>query len=362
MTMIYEDFSKEEIFAKHKEIEQFVNKKPIRELNNNERNIGILSGDFKNHACEHFISTLISNHKNITLFNSHLSSGYPNEVMLHNDKNLAVKQIQDKNISILIDLSVHTNHNRFDVLMEKPADIIVNYLGYPETSGSSIYDYRIVDEITDPKGQSLMTEQPYYFNSSFLCYDYKNIEDANVKIQKDTEKLTFGSFNRFSKLNEKTLFLFKKLLDKYTESTIIFKNRTFVNKYSRDYVLKYINESSRVKFLFHDDSFADHLNQFNKINIMLDPLHYNGTCSTAESLCMGVPVLTLTGDRHSCRVSSSMLINSDLQEWCATDEEDFINKAGQSFYPQEISRKFKEGKVCDKELHMKNWDNFIHSL
>lgn len=42
---------------------------------------------------------------------------------------------------------------------------------------------------------------------------------------------------------------------------------------------------------------------------------------------MGVPVLTMRGDRFISHVGESILTNADLPEWIAADEDDYVAKA-----------------------------------
>ena len=54
-------------------------------------------------------------------------------------------------------------------------------------------------------------------------------------------------------------------------------------------------DASRVDLLPLTSGTRQHLTLYNDMDISLDPFPYTGTTTTAESLVMGVPVVTLTG-------------------------------------------------------------------
>ena len=96
---------------------------------------------------------------------------------------------------------------------------------------------------------------------------------------------------------------------------------------------------------------------------------------------MGVPVITLRGDRHSSRVGSSLLTAIGSPEWIAQSEEDYINIATElASDPQRLKsirlslrKKMQESVLCDgpgfvskietiyKTLHQKNLANHTSS-
>lgn len=360
------DLSPQEIFELHKKIDDYlkpgISLKILDEIKGKKnKKVGIISADLVNHPVSFFIKTLIEKKEDLVIFSN---GSYKNDKRkVYQIECLSDEQLEElilrEEIDVLIDLSVCTGRNRMSALKNKPVPCIINFLGYPNTSGSRIYDYRLVDRITDNEG-SLMTEQPLYFDNCFLCYDYSHLSE--FKLERKSKVKTFFSNNRQQKLNEKVLKLYRRVLDANEGSRIVFKNKELINRDNRDYILQFI-PADRCSFINFFQNQNDAYKFMNSVDILLDCFPYNGTTTTCDALSVGVPVITLKGEDHRSSVSSSILINSDLSEYVATSEDEFVEISKKPFPDkQEISRKFRENYVCNKELWYENFCRLIEEI
>ncbi|CAE6691070.1 hypothetical protein [Candidatus Nitrotoga fabula] len=61
--------------------------------------------------------------------------------------------------------------------------------------------------------------------------------------------------------------------------------------------------------------------------MVLDTFPYPGGTTSVDALWMGVPVLTLRGDRFLSHLGESIAINAGQSNWIAQDQDDYVNKA-----------------------------------
>jgi predicted O-linked N-acetylglucosamine transferase (SPINDLY family) len=71
----------------------------------------------------------------------------------------------------------------------------------------------------------------------------------------------------------------------------------------------------------------NYLKYYNRIDLGLDTLPYNGHTTSIDSLWMGVPVVTLVGNTVVGRAGISQLSNVGLTELAATTPDQFVDLA-----------------------------------
>ena len=66
---------------------------------------------------------------------------------------------------------------------------------------------------------------------------------------------------------------------------------------------------------------------YNKIDIALDPFPFQGNTTSIEAIWMGVPVITLKGNRYLFHFGESINSNLKMINWVASSKDDYILKA-----------------------------------
>ena len=248
------------------------------------------------------------------------------------DDNLAAEIIRKDAPDILIDLAGHSAMNRLPLFAKNLAPVQMTYLGYPNTTGLPAIGYRLVDEITDPtdEADSLSTEKLLRFSP--CAWAYEPPKDAPAPSMPEAgAPITFGSFNNFLKVSTETLSAWAQLLERVPGSRLLIKSPYLEDSEVLASVCEKLAAAGiatdRVELLGFFASPAEHLAAYSRVDVALDTFPYNGTTTTCEALWMGVPIVSLIGDRHASRVGWSFLTAVNHSDWVAETPEAYIEKA-----------------------------------
>lgn len=309
--------------------------------------VGYISPDLREHSVAYFIEPLLERHDRDRFEVWIYSATAKSDATTQRLRSLAehwvdvsalnfeqaAEVIHQNKTDILVDLAGHTACNSLPALARKPAPVQLTWLGYPNTTGLEEIDYRLVDAVTDLPGQEdYYTERLIRLPGCFLCY--RPPEDApavSALPAADGQGVTFGSFNNLAKINDGVIALWAQLLQRVPDSRLLIKNPSLTDENTRT---RYMNrfkdagaDAERITLMGHTPTRQEHLELYGRIDIALDTFPYNGTTTTCEALWMGVPVITLAGDRHAARVGASLLQALGHPEWVADTDDLYIAAA-----------------------------------
>ena len=240
------------------------------------------------------------------------------DIFLHSDTE-AVEAIAEAEIDILIDLSGHTAFHRLFAFAQRVAPVQATWIGYFHSTGLTEIDYFLTDPHTTPTGGGqLFSETPIHLPSTRFCFHpppYATVVGPQPVFARG--HFTFGSFNRLPKYNDVVIATWAKILSAVPESRLVLKARVFKDEGVRERFIESFGSlgvtAERLE-LREISTHAQMFEEYNDIDLALDPFPFNGGMTTLEALWMGVPVLTLEGDTVVSRQSYSALANLGLTE------------------------------------------------
>jgi len=309
--------------------------------------VGLVSGDLRKHSVGFFLEGLLAHidPARIELFAYPTHHGEdeltarirPNfsswkHVFDSNDE-AAARLIHADGVHILFDLSGHTERNGLPVFAWKPAPVQVTWLGLPSTTGMAEIDYILGDLHAIPaECENHFSETVWRMPESYLCL---TVPASPVKVvvlpALSAGYVTFGSFNNLTKMTDAVVAVWARVLKSVPNSRLSLKARQLNDLVICEKTLqRFASCGIAPDRLLLSGTFAsadDHLAAYNKIDIALDTFPYPGVTTSVEALWMGVPVLSLRGDRFLSRTAESIAHNAGLSDWVAADEDDYVAKA-----------------------------------
>ena len=305
---------------------------------------GYLSADLRDHAVGKFVRPFFFNYNqdnfDIFVYQLNKDSDFVTEDLRSASvhwRNLAgtefaeiARVIHEDEIDILVDLGGHTAGNALPVFAYRPAPVQLSGIGYFNSTGIYECDGFLSDIYCAPEETSpYFTEKLLRLPHTHFCYQpYKTFPAVSPPPCLKNGYITFGSFNNFAKVNDGMLRLWREILLRVADSRLLLKHQLLGTEEGREYTLARLKKLqlplARIELRPYS---AAYLQEYADMDIALDTTPYPGGLTTCEALYMGVPVVSLTGNRHGARFGKSFLCNLGLGELAAEDAIQYVNTA-----------------------------------
>ncbi len=321
---------------------------PPRNLPEPERRlrVGWLSSDFRDHPVARNIEPLFACHDR-RAFEMRLYgevalpdettrrlqglAGHWCSIVGQSDRQVA-ERIRADGVDILMILAGRFDKNRPDVAAWRPAPVQIS-LHDGGTSGLATIDYLIADRRLCPRGgKEWFAERVVALPSLFLFPLIAAGPSPGAPPMNTGGSVTFGSLNHPTKMNDRVLALWARLLREVHGSRIVLKYRGY---FSEEPVRARVRQAAidagiapeRFVLSGEREDIDTHLARYREIDIALDPFPFSGYTTTFEALWMGVPVVTLPGTNMASRWSAAMLGALGHEAWIADSPDGYIRIA-----------------------------------
>lgn len=362
---------------------------PRRFYNHDKIRVGFLSGDFCNHVVMkwswYLLTELDKNRFEVYAYSNTAkrdevtaqlrpSIDYWRDIREMTDEVVA-NLIRDDEIDILFDLSGHTGDNRLGVLAYRPASVQISGIGFTTSTGLKTVDYFLTDVHCLGDSAPYFTEDFIAMSNTHACwrlYDYISSAPITEPPCLKNGYVTFGCFNQYRKITDSMLATWKKIMDAVPNSRLLLKHQLYGMEGGREFVGKRLKgiglDLKRIELRGFSTKYPL---DYNDMDIALDTFPYTGVTTTAEALYMGVPVVSLYGDRHSTRCGLSILKNVGLDDLAVDNYEDYVKRALMlandwellSMLRKNLRAMFKKSPLMDEESYVREMEEtFIEVL
>ncbi|MHB1231158.1 MAG: O-linked N-acetylglucosamine transferase family protein [Burkholderiales bacterium] len=241
----------------------------------------------------------------------------------------AARLIREDKIDILVLLAGRFDENRPLIAAYRAAPVQVS-MHDPATSGLDEMDYLIADAHLVPRDSAeRFTERIVRLPSFYLHAPLTEAPAISPLPAQTRGYVTFGSFNNPAKINERVVALWSAVLRAVPASKLLLKYRAVFEVPSvRTRYLELFGQhgiaAERIMLEGEIEKIDRHMRRYAEIDIALDTYPFTGSTTTFEALWMGVPVVTLMGERMAARWSGAMLRKLELSDLIAEDEPGYV--------------------------------------
>lgn len=306
--------------------------------------VGYVSGDFNFHSAAIAFVPVVTKHSSAIepfFFSTLEPARYDHRTQLWQEwygdhfvdchamsAGMLAEMIRVNTIDLLVDLSGYTGNNRLVTFAMKPAPIQIQAWGYVLGTASPAIDVIFADPIVaTPQIRANLHERVVDLPALLSYLPRPDLPEANALPCETTAPL-FSVFMRAMKVTSDAIATWREILLRVPDATIMFKGPDY-SPARRTWIADQFGDCrTRISFDFQTDH-REHMLWYQSIDLALDTWPQTGGVSTLEALWMGVPTVTLIGDRMIQRASASFLTLLGLEDFIAHDRAAYVENAVQ---------------------------------
>jgi len=242
------------------------------------------------------------------------------------------ERINKDKIDIIIELWGHTAGSRIEALLFKPAPIQCQWINFVFTTG-----IREVDFVLHPDGLVSGEEQDLYvekiweigpITAPFRPLPARPEVATTPALQKGY--VTYGCFNNPIKLSDETIAAWSAILFERPADRLVLKYKYFedpaLRRATQARFAAFGVDPGQLEFRAHSTG-PQYLQEFQDIDLALDPSPCPGGTTSLDAISNGVPVLTLRGADFYARIGIYAVLPCGLPELVADSWPDYVVRA-----------------------------------
>lgn len=239
-------------------------------------------------------------------------------------------------VGCLINLCAPSEHARFPVFKGERPPVVVHWITYPMCDRLPGATLVLSDAETAPVDRRTYGDDKVVELSTLLAFDFPRslaAEDEVLELPRNTRGyVMFGVHGESSRFTEETAALWARVLWAVRGSRLLIGGRDDWEPELAEWVLETFAEyglANRVHLQepVEDKSVSPARVFAHMVDVVLDTSPVNGIHETAMDLWMGLPVVTLRGDRRVGRTGASVLRAAGRPDWIADTPGQYVEIA-----------------------------------
>lgn len=247
----------------------------------------------------------------------------------------AAELIRRDEIDILMDLGGHSAGGRtLFILAQRPAPLQLSGIGYFDTLGlpEGCVDGFLTDACLARPGEERLFAEPWWELPQALVFrPDKSLEEARRRLSGKAESRcggpVLGVWQNLLKVTDTALDTWGEILQALPESRLIIRDALPIKERAEAVRRRAEKMGLPVDRVQVEPGREDFLPAYGDLDLVLDTFPYPGGYMTAAALYLGVPVVTMAGDRYGSRFGASLLQVAGRPEWIAGNREEYVRLA-----------------------------------